>query len=39
MIVIKVRDSPELPCCGRTLLEIQPEDQVTTDSAQVTCRG
>jgi len=32
-------DSPELPCCGRTLLEIQPEDQVTTDPTQVTCRG
>jgi hypothetical protein len=32
-------DSTELPCCGRTLLEIQPEDQVTTDPTQVTCRG
>src|SRR5260221_6107337 len=32
-------DSPELPCCGRTLLEIQLEGRVTTDPTLVTCRG
>jgi hypothetical protein len=32
-------DSPELPCCGRTLMEIQPQDRVTTDPTLVTCRG
>jgi len=32
-------DSPELPCCGRTLAEIQPQDRVTTDPTLVTCCG
>jgi hypothetical protein len=32
-------DSPEVPCCGWTLLEIQPRDQVTTDPALVTYHG
>jgi len=32
-------DSPEMPCCGRTPAEIPAKDRVTTDPAQVTCRG
>src|SRR5260221_14060061 len=29
-------DSPELPCCGRMLPEIQPEDRLTADTTRVT---
>jgi hypothetical protein len=32
-------DSPEMPCCGRTLLAIHSLDRVTTDPALVTCHG
>jgi hypothetical protein len=32
-------DSPELPCCGRTVLDMPARDQVTTDPALVTCDG
>jgi hypothetical protein len=28
-----------LPCCGRTLSEVDARDQVTTDPALVTCNG
>ncbi|HTS95617.1 MAG TPA: hypothetical protein VMI33_03275 [Streptosporangiaceae bacterium] len=29
----------ELPCCGRPLSGVQARDRITTDPAQVTCRG
>jgi hypothetical protein len=32
-------DTLEMPCCGQTLSEVSRRDQVTTDPAQVTCRG
>jgi hypothetical protein len=32
-------DTLEMPCCGLTMPEVSRRDQVTTDPAQVTCRG
>jgi hypothetical protein len=32
-------DDMLLPCCGRALSEIDARDQITTDPAQVTCKG
>jgi hypothetical protein len=32
-------DDLELPCCGGVLSEVRAPDQITTDPAEVTCRG
>jgi hypothetical protein len=32
-------DDIELPCCGRAVSEVRAPDRITTDPAEVTCRG
>ncbi len=32
-------DDVLLPCCGRPMSDVRAQDRITTDPAQVTCRG